>query len=832
MTLLTPFPVYFGGKMDSEWTEHGLNIHYSDRSFVIAYPEKRGGFYAVPGSDPLLAAEINDCRSGAKRAYFDTYTFIASAISQWDGGDLAQLPEYISCPFSLLALSEFLRILLDDIGLPWEKALELVSRCSFQPAAASWKYTAEDFSEIQPRTAQLLQLLISVCRDDQAVLQCLETVLSRLISHDAAIETYRFPIGAVPTDSILQLRITDASGLVESAALLLSGNGYSDRQPLSSELLCTYHTPSAPIALRYRFRLSLQGLGECWLGSAAGKESSLVSLNACNGFRLTVYQQGFETPAWFRRSVMYQIFPDRFAADTLGTAQKGYDYHRRMGHRIEVSSWDSPVKWQPGNGERDYVPNDFYGGTFKGIESKLPYLKSLGVGVVYLNPIVEACSNHRYDTADYRKPDPILGTLEDFRCLCRSAKELGIRIMLDGVYSHTGMDSIYFDRFGHYGSGGACSGPDSPYYCWYDFSHFPDKYRCWWGFESLPEVNEENPFWQDFIISGENSVVRAWLRDGAAGWRLDVADELPDSVLERIRKAVKEESPDYVVLGEVWEDAVEKESYGTMRTYALGNALDSVMNYPLRNAILSFLGGQTSAFQFADFLLAQRLHYPKPMYYSLMNLLSSHDVPRIRTMLAIAPEPMPNERAAQAARRVTRQEDARGAALQKLAAAICYCLPGVPSVYYGDETGMNGFRDPFNRAPFTQGEFPLTDWYTALGTLRNSASPLSTGGIGIYASGNDLLLLLRTVCNGQDVFGDAAENGVYVLAVNRGEQPVRETVSIFTPGHGLEESQLDALRRANPRSAIPLLGDGHLHICNGNADVSLAPVSACIFKLQ
>lgn len=832
MMVSTPFPVYFGGSMDSEWAEHGLNIHYSGRSAVMACPTEREGFYAFSESNPLLAAEINDCPSGAKRAYFDAYTSIAAAIAQWDGGETAQLPESVSCPFSPLVLSELLRILLDDMGLTWEYALELISRCPFRPAMAPWQHTAEDFSAIQPRTTQLMQLLVSACRHDEAVARCMETVLSRLILHDSAVETYRLPIGSVPTDSFVQLQITDGSGLVESATLMVSGSKYACQQSLSQALSCTYRIPPFPIALRYRFRLSIRGIGDSWLGAAFEKETGHISLTGCDGFRLTAYQRGFETPAWFRRSIMYQIFPDRFAPDSDGTAEKGYDYHRRMGHRIEVSSWDSPVKWQPGDGETDYMPNDFYGGTLRGIASKLPYLKSLGIGVVYLNPIVEACSNHRYDTADYRRPDPILGTMEDFRALCRNARDLGIRIILDGVYSHTGMDSIYFDRYGHYGSNGACSGSSSPYYDWYDFSHFPDKYRCWWGFESLPEVNEETPSWQDFIISGKDSIVRTWLRDGAAGWRLDVADELPDPVLEQIRKAVKEESPDYVVLGEVWEDAVEKESYGKMRTYALGNALDTVMNYPLRNAILSFLGGESTALQFADFLLSQRLHYPKPMYYALMNLLSSHDVPRIRTMLAIAPEPMPGDRAAQAARRITPQEDARGAALQKLAAAICYCLPGIPSVYYGDETGMNGFRDPFNRAPFTQGEFPLTDWYTALGTLRNGAAPLSTGSIGIYAGGNNLVMILRVITNNQDAFGECAENGIYLLAVNRSERPVRETVSLFTPGHGLEEAQLEALRRTQLHSAVPVLGDGRLCIRDGSADISLSPVSACIFKLQ
>ena len=131
--------------------------------------------------------------------------------------------------------------------------------------------------------------------------------------------------------------------------------------------------------------------------------------------------------------------------------------------------------------ERDYSPDDFYGGTLKGIEQKLPYLKALGVSVLYLNPIVEARSNHRYDTSDYRKVDPILGTNEDFERLCREAEGFGIRVMLDGVFSHTGADSVYFNRYRHYPQMGACQGSQSPYFPWYTFHHFNDRYKCWWN---------------------------------------------------------------------------------------------------------------------------------------------------------------------------------------------------------------------------------------------------------------------------------------------------------------------------------------------------------------
>ena len=283
-----------------------------------------------------------------------------------------------------------------------------------------------------------------------------------------------------------------------------------------------------------------------------------------------------------------------------------------------------------------HLNEDYFGGDLKGIQLKLPYLREMGVDYLYLNPIFEAHSNHRYNTADYLNVDPLLGTNEDFETLCAEAKKYGIGIVLDGVFSHTGSDSRYFNREGRYGEGGAYRDPHSPYRSWYDFDpKYTGGYRSWWGFETLPEVNEETPSYVDFI-TGEGGVIDTWLRRGAAGFRLDVADELPDSFIEKVRAAVKRVGPEKFLLGEVWEDATTKYGFGRRRTYLLGKGLDSVMNYPFKNSVLDFVKGKPAE-QVSTEILTLCEHYPAPAMDTALNFLSTHDTERALTVIADEP---------------------------------------------------------------------------------------------------------------------------------------------------------------------------------------------------
>ena len=442
-------------------------------------------------------------------------------------------------------------------------------------------------------------------------------------------------------------------------------------------------------------------------------------------WQLTVYDKDFHTPEWLRGGIIYQIFPDRFASS--GTKKQNVP-----SDRVLRTDRDGDPYWTP-TAEGKVLNNDYFGGDLNGIEQKLGYLKSLGVTCIYLNPIFEAQSNHRYDTANYEKIDSMLGTEKDFKSLCESAKKLGIRIMLDGVFSHTGDDSRYFNRYSRYDSLGAYQSKESPYYGWYKFNKWPDDYESWWGIEILPEVNEDN---SDFIeyITGKNGIARKWLKLGASGWRLDVADELPDEFLDEFRKAVKEEKADGLVLGEVWEDASNKSSYGKLRRYLLGKQLDSVMNYPFAGAVIDFIR-DANAELFASRVMSIVENYPKEVLDVLMNHLSTHDT--MRAITALAGENCAyRDRKWQSTHSLDEREYHYGMKLLMAASAMQFALPGVPTIYYGDEAGMQGYKDPFNRRcyPWGKENGELVEWYKKLGKIRNENRVFKDGRFEILSA--------------------------------------------------------------------------------------------------
>ena len=537
------------------------------------------------------------------------------------------------------------------------------------------------------------------------------------------------PFGAAPCGTEVSFSVFAGPEEVTDGQLLLleEFSGQERAIPMTwadGALRCVYRTPEEPELVWYAFSLTRP-------------DGQVLRLDKNSGrWQLTVYDGQSRTPGWFGQGVSYQIFPDRFCRSRMPRPDG------MVGRRTVHENWA---------GTPDYLPDaqgeirncDFFGGDLAGITAKLDYLQSLSVTTLYLNPIFEAVSNHRYNTADYLAIDPMLGTEEDFRTLCREAHRRGMRVLLDGVFNHTGSVSRYFNADGSYPEVGAAQSRESPYYNWYHFTRWPEEYDAWWGIKTLPAVEENQDSYREFIIRGQDSVVRHWLRCGADGWRLDVADELPDDFITEIRRAMEEEKPGAVLIGEVWEDGSNKIAYDRRRRYLLGRETHGLMNYPFRTAALAWLlGGDAGAFR--ESMEEIREHYPSPAFYSAMNFLGTHDTPRILTLLG--GEPVPESKEARAEARLSTASYRLARQRLMLGTLLLYAFPGSPTVYYGDEAGMQGYEDPMNRRtyPWGQEDEALPAWYRRLGQLRRERLSLQVGKIRyLYAAGGGLVLERR-----------------------------------------------------------------------------------------
>ncbi len=470
--------------------------------------------------------------------------------------------------------------------------------------------------------------------------------------------------------------------------------------------------------------------------------------------QLTVYDGSEAVPGWFGEGMTYQIFPDRFCRTAVP------DPAGMVGGRWVHQDWGEAPEYRPDH-TGEIRNRDFFGGSLAGVREKLPYLHSLGVETLYFCPIFEGAENHRYGTGDYEKIDPMLGDNEDFAALCREAHALGIRVMLDGVFNHTGFVSRYFNGDGSYPGPGARQSRESPYFSWFCFQQWPERYDSWWGIYSLPAVNEGDPGYRAYIFGDENSIIRRWLRAGADGWRLDVADELPDDFVAGIHAAVRAEKPDGVVIGEVWEDGSTKIAYDVRRKHILGRHCDGLMNYPFRNALVGYLlGGDAACFM--EEMERLRENYPAFAYHSAMNALGTHDTVRILTLLGEENDRMNCSRAWRADHRLDPDQRHLARLRLKLGALVLFAFPGSPTVFYGDEAGMEGFEDPFNRRTFPWGaeDGELLAWFRALGAARRALVPLRRGDIRYLKAGCRVLAFTRS-----------AEGRTVLAAVNAGEAP-------------------------------------------------------------
>lgn len=660
--------------------------------------------------------------------------------------------------------------------------------------------------------------------------------------HHSRLTDFRVPQGAVTAGSTLTLRLQLSEAMPDVFCMVcyeIGGRTYiAPLDPVSTQsgaslVEVQIALPPGKTGLLYYYFLINDKKSIYYCQGTSG-ESSLNPVLTGERYQVTIYDPDYETPAWMRKGILYQIFVDRFARSGERGGLDRLDYHRQLGRTaIAHEDWSEQPLYQPLPGQLHYNPCDYYGGDLAGLTEKLPYIASLGVSCLYLNPIFEADSNHKYNTSDYRKIDPVYGDGENFRALCREAAKYGIRVVLDGVFSHTGDDSVYFNRYGRYEGVGAYQSPDSPYARWYQFDSFPKTYKSWWGFESLPNVNETEPSYREFIC-GEDGVARHWIKEGAAGWRLDVADELPDAFIEDLRQAIKAESSDALLIGEVWEDVSNKEAYGVKRQYVMGRELDSAMNYPLRDAILRFLLHKQDAKAFIDRVSVLREHYPPPFFYACMNLISSHDVPRALSLLGGAPDKdsgMSREQQAQFALNVPAR--ALGLIRMRLAVALQMALPGCPSVYYGDEAGVEGLMDPFCRSTFPWGkeDICLQRHVATLGKLRSATPILQTGRMILLAPHPDVVVILRFATGKEDAFGGHTANGVFIVALNRSEH--RRSLTL-----GLEDRRFGVAFEGPDAEALPKL-DGvyrdrlnhsHCRCQNSQMPMTLGPYACMILQ--
>lgn len=634
------------------------------------------------------------------------------------------------------------------------------------------------------------------------------------IIHQSRDLKYKNPYGAVPSDK----KVNFAIYIQESENVIDCYLNYS------YGLQCFYNGRSRMIAssqndMKDYFECSIKAPDEAclwfyWFEIVTDKETSFYccnydskdgygivssvkpvvfpsTSNEPRPFQITVYEKSFITPDWFKGCVIYQIFPDRFNRGKNFSYEKMINA-RNMPERIYHENWNEDVDFK-GTKEFGYLACDFYGGSLNGINEKLDYLEELGIDAIYLNPVFESRSNHRYDTGNYENVDPILGVNDDFVKLTDNASNKSMKVILDGVYSHTGADSIYFNKLGRYNSPGAyqdAQGKDSsPYISWYNFymQHGVISYDSWWGFTDLPCVNENDLKFKEYIL-GENGVMNNWMIKGASGWRLDVSDELPDNFLRELRTSVKRKDSNAIIMGEVWEDASNKISYGSYRDFLIGNTHDCVMGYPFRNAVIGWLSGKISLSDMNNSLETIRENYPIQAFYCNMNLIGSHDIPRPITDLS--GDSGVQTREEQSAKFLSIEQREFGLKLMKLAMLIQFTYPGSPSIYYGDEIAMEGYKDPFNRRTFnwdiiSDNRCEIYLWIKALIHFRKKYQLFKTGLYETISVKDDIYIFRRFFADNIDAFGTCQNNeGEIFILINRNPYDVK----IFVPNFSGELS--------------------------------------------
>ena len=561
------------------------------------------------------------------------------------------------------------------------------------------------------------------------------------IIYDSWIESYKKPFGALEIGEGININVEAVSDVKEMYLILETNEDIKKEIKMENKLngiftIDKYKFEKENIYFYYFKSIEGENLQVKYYGKSydCGECVEYHYINDINKYQITVSKKT-ETPTWFKEGILYHIFVDRF--------NKTGKINNPKKNSFIYANWeDTPMYIK--NKENEVIRWDFHGGNLKGIISKLNYLKSLGISVIYLSPIFKSQSNHKYDTGDYKTIDPMFGDEEIFKELIYKAGKKGINIILDGVFSHTGDDSIYFNKYGNYDSLGAYQSENSKYYSWYNFKDYPNEYDCWWGVKSLPNVNETEKSYMDYIIMDKDSVIKKWMNYGVKGWRLDVADELPSTFIEALKKETLNIDDDSIIIGEVWEDASNKISYDERRKYFLGDQLNGVTGYVFKNIVVEFLKGNIKSQDVYNSFMTIKENYPKEVFKSNLNLLGTHDTRRILTEL---------------------NEDKN---LLKLAVFIQMTFEGVPYIYYGDEAGLIGEKDPDNRRtyPWENEDKDILNFYKKIVKERKNNKLLLNGETKFLKLSN------------QNIFGYIRyiKNNKVLILINRSD--IREKIEI------------------------------------------------------
>ena len=692
------------------------------------------------------------------------------------------------------------------------------------------------------------------------------------LRHDSRDTLYRTPGGAVPAGIQVKLRFRTYHNDVTGVKVRVYDLNTSSQQILpmtlaASDVSCYQDLPfscdfweatlnrSAPDNLWYRFIVTDGSDTDYYADNTPALDGGLGATSddvIDNSYALMFYDAAFQAPTWARSAFIYQIFPDRFrngrSNNDANTGDVRYDdpvlalqwgtlpegYCRNYADGNTNCPWrfdDTPPNWSPT--KESPRGRDYFGGDIKGVDQQLDYLKALGVTTIYFNPIFDAGSNHSYDTQDYYKIDPYFGTQKDWENLVKHANQRGMRIVVDGVFNHLSSDSPFFDRYHHYSTVGACESLTSPYRAWFTFhdvaagtgtcvgSAGPNSatYDGWFGFDSIPVIDKTEPEVQHYFLTGSNSVSRYWLNQGAGGWRMDVMGDssFPAGYWETFRCVVKNTKSDALIISETWQ----KDS--TLLRMLRGDRADTTMNYRLRDAVIGLLtngnfdskgfadsGRIIAPSEFAARLQSIREDYPDASYYSLMNLLDSHDTERLLWAMTPGTE-------TKADKELNAANVAAGKQRLRVASLIQFTLPGAPTVFYGDEVGVTGDDDPDDRRTYPWADLGgspdtgLFSHYQTLAALRRQNAVLTNG---------DFRVLLANDAAGVVAYGRKTGSHAAVVLINRSETAHSGAIPVagYLPD-GVVLKQVYAVGTGSPAS---------ITVANGQLVGTIGPMSAVL----